>query len=207
MTRKFVRLANFIFDRIFPKVYWLFLPFKFITTILNWLNQGNWLLSNEFTKRQFGHCGRGVRIYGRLRVTGVRNVQLGNNVHINDNAFIRGEGGLSIGDNTHISRNLVVYTVNHQYQGKRLPYDDQKMFKPVSIGANVWIGMNVLIVPGVSIGDGAIIGMGTVVSRNVPSLAVIGSPAPRVLKSRDKNHYDELTGMKSYSGMSGYELE
>src|SRR5699024_135422 len=75
------------------------------------------------------------------------------NVHIGKNAFIRAEGGLFIGENTHISRNFVCYSVNHDYEGKRLPVDDNDVYKPVHIGKNVWIGINVVVAPGTYIGD------------------------------------------------------
>ena len=70
-----------------------------------------------------------------------------NNVHIGENAFIRAEGGLFIGENTHVSRNLMLYTVNHNYKGKNVPYDETVIKKPVHIEKNVWIGMNVNILP------------------------------------------------------------
>jgi len=204
---RIVELVNFIIDTIFPKIFWLFWPFKVLTLFLGWLHKLIWFISNEYTKRQLGSCGRGVRIYGRFRFTGAKNIHLGNNVHINENAYFRGDGGLYIGDNTHISRNLVIYTVNHQYQGKRLPYDEQKVLKPVKIGSNVWIGTHVLVVPGVTIGDGAIVGMGTVVSQDVPPLSVVGLPPQQILKQRDEAHYAKLVSAKAFGGMSGYKWE
>ncbi|MFZ5562587.1 MAG: acyltransferase [Thermodesulfobacteriota bacterium] len=202
--KSIVKSANFIFDRVFTKIWWLFLPFKLATTLLNWLSTATWLLSNEYIKHTLGSCGHGVRIHGRIHLTGAKHIHIGDNVHINDNAFFRGQGGLWIGNNTHISKNLVVYTTNHQYQGSLLPYDEQKILKPVKIGTNVWIGTNVCIVPGVTIGDGAIIGMGVVVSQDVPPLAIIGAPVYRSLKMRDKKHYDDLVRLGAYGGMSGY---
>jgi maltose O-acetyltransferase len=167
--------------------------------------QLTWLLSNEYSKRSFGSCGKGVRIYGHFRVTSPQNLYLGDNVHINENAFIRAEGGLIIGDHTHISRNVVIYTMNHDYEGTRLPYDERKVLKPVEIGRNVWIGMNVAIVPGVTIGDGAIVGMGSVVTQDVLPLAVIGNQPTRLLKERDPAHYKNLDQGGAHSGTSGYE--
>lgn len=120
-------------------------------------------------------CGKGVGFYGRTVIHSPKNVAIGNNVHIGDNAWIQGDGGLQIGDNCHISRNLTLYTVNHRYRGDCLPYDEQLDLKPVVIGRNVWIGMNVCVAPGSTIGDGAIIGMGTVVSGEVPPLCIIGN--------------------------------
>ena len=148
-------------------------------------------------------CGKNVRINGSLRISGHKNIVLGKNVHIGEGAFIKGEGGLVIGDNTHISRNLLLYTTNHQYEGKRLPYDEKLVVKPVVIGQNVWVGMNVSIAPGTTIGEGAIIGMGTVVSGEVPPLSIIGSEKWRVLGRRDEVRYRTLETQKSYGGPSG----
>jgi maltose O-acetyltransferase len=202
-----IRTANFFLDQVVPLLRWILFPFNWLTQLLEGFRQLIWLLSNEYTKRRLGACGKGVRIYGRFRVSGPQNLYLGNNVHINDNSFIRAEGGLKIGDHTHISRNVVIYTMNHDYEGERLPYDEKKVLKSVEIGRNVWIGMNVSIVPGVIIGDGAIIGMGAVVAQNVPPLAVIGSQPTRMLKARNVEHYDTLEREAAYSGMSGYPWE
>jgi len=160
-------------------------------------------LRNEDLKKQFKSCGEGVGLWGKSRITGVENIILGNNVHISENSFIRGEGGLTIGENTIISRNLVLYTMNHNYNGERLPYDERVNYKPVSIGKNVWIGMNVCITPGTIIHDGVIVGMGTVVSGEVPALTIIGGQKWRILGYRDRKHYDELNILKAFSGVNG----
>lgn len=199
-----IRAANFCLDRLLPPLRFALFPFKWLTRFWAGLAQLIWLLSNEYSKGSFGSCGRGVRIYGPLRLSAPQKIHLGDNVHINAGAFIRAEGGLKIGDNTHISRNLVLYTMNHDYQGQRLPYDEGKILKPVEIGRNVWIGMNVVIAPGVTIGDGAIIGMGSVVAQDVPALAVVGGQPVRVLKQRAADHYQALEQQGRYGGMSGY---
>ena len=133
-------------------------------------------------------------------------MEVGNNVHFGDNAFIRAEGGLTIGDNTHISRNLVLYTINHQAEGARIPYDEQLVAKPVTIGRNVWIGMNVCIAPGTTIGDGAIVGIGTVVFGDVPPLSIIGSPPWSIIGQRDEARYKRLDREQAYGGPDGVSL-
>ncbi len=130
---------------------------------------------------------------------------IGKNVHIGNNSYFKTEGGLIIGDNTHISRNTVIYTVNHDYEGDALPYDQKLNYKPVIIGKNVWIGMNVSIVPGITIGDGAIIGLGTVVNRDVEPLEIVGSGKTVTLKKRDFEHYDVLEKGNRYGGVDGKE--
>lgn len=162
-------------------------------------NRHLWNLHARLLMQSLGSCGVGVRIQGPIRITDPSKVFIGHNVHIGENAFISSEGGLVIGDNTHISRNLVLYTINHQYkQATLLPYDSRLEKKPVTIGRNVWIGMNVCVAPGTTIGDGVIIALGTVVSGTIPPLTIVGNQKWRVLGYRDLEHYQQLETEQSY---------
>lgn len=161
----------------------------------------------KYLKMMMKRCGKGVKFHGKIVITNPMKVEMGDNVHIAENAYIRSDGGLKIGNNTHISRNIVLYTVNHNYEGERLPYDEKLIEKKVEIGSNVWIGMNVKIIPGITIGEGVIIGMGTVVSRDVPPLAIVGSAPQRIIKYRDEKKYYELKDKKKFGGASGRPLD
>lgn len=152
---------------------------------------------------QFMRCGENIRIHYPCIITGPQFMEVGNNVHINRGAIIRAEGTLKIGDNVHIARNLSLYTINHNYMGLALPYDNTTIKESVVIGRNVWIGINVTIVPGVKIGEGAIVGAGAVVSKDIPPLAIVGSQPLRILEYRNKAHYSRLEKEKRYGGPSG----
>ena len=152
---------------------------------------------------QFEKCGKGVKIYYPFTISRIGNAKIGDNVHINGGAFINASGGLQIGNNVHIGRNLTIYTVNHDYLGQALPYDDGLVKKSVKIEDNVWIGINVTIIPGTTIGEGSIVGAGTTVSRDIPPLAIVGSMPPRIIKYRDRNHYLSLRKAKKYGGVDG----
>ena len=154
--------------------------------------------------RAFGAAGPGCAVHGASTITGADRIVLGANVHIGEGSFIRAEGGLVIGDNTHISRNLVLYTMNHEYEGAALPYDHTMRYQPVEIGRNVWIGMNVCIAPGTVIGDGAIVAMGTTVFGEVPPLAIVGSQPWRTIGTRDADRYEALDRDRRYGGSGGH---
>ncbi|WP_347372877.1 sulfotransferase [Aequorivita sp. Q41] len=134
---------------------------------------------------------------------GRKKIVIGHNVHIGNNAFFAGHGGIIIGNNTHISRNVTIYTTNHDYNGKALPYDSKSIYKPVIINENVWIGMNVSIVPGVTIGKGAIIGLGTIVNRDIAAFEIVGTTKTKTLKYRDQEVYKDLNEKKQFGGRSG----
>lgn len=164
-------------------------------------------LANEhrtaMLRARIGHIGAGGTLGTDLTITAPHRLWLGDNVHIGRHAWIRAEGGLKIGSHTHISRNVTIYTINHDYQGVRLPYDETLVQKPVTIGENVWIGMNVSIAPGTDIGDGAIIAMGACVSGKVPPLAIVGHQKWRVIGQRDPIHYRKLVESGAFGGADG----
>jgi acetyltransferase-like isoleucine patch superfamily enzyme len=176
---------------------------KFIAFLERRRNQFMDYVYRQTLPQQFAKCGRDVHIRHPFYISGPQFVEIGENVHINRGAFIRGEGGLTVGNNVHIARNLVLYTVNHNYKGEALPYDNTLIRKSVVIGRNVWIGVNVTIVPGVTIGEGAIIGAGTVVAADVPPMAIVGSAPLRIIKYRDKTHYESLDHALRYGAISG----
>jgi acetyltransferase-like isoleucine patch superfamily enzyme len=184
-------------DRLIDKLYqWLLLA-----------EQRSIAAQNQAWMSRLKQCGTGLTVRGKVKVSGAQFIEIGENVHLGENAFIRAEGGLMIGDNTHISRNLVLYTVNHQYKGACLPYDQTTVKKAVAIGRNVWIGMNVCITPGSKIGDGSIIAMGAVISGEVPPLSIVGNQKFRILGDRDAQHYQTLDQAQAYGGVNGHPLE
>jgi len=199
-----IRAADWLFERVLRPLRPLLWPVWALERAVALTTTSFWLLRNEFLKSRFGACGDGVRLHGPLTVTHPRGLRLGCNVHINRHALIRAEGGVSIGDNCHIARNLVIYSMNHDFSGELLPYDHRALPKPVEIGRNVWIGINVTIAPGSRIGDGAIIAMGAVVASEVPAGAIVASPKAAVLRMRDATHYETLDAAGRYSGMAGY---
>ena len=160
-------------------------------------------IRREALRASLQQCGAEFHIYHPFQVTGADRIRIGDNVHINRGAFIRGEGGLTIEDNVHIARNVVIYTVNHDYQGAALPYDETYISKPVVIGKNAWIGMNCIVIPGAQIGEGAIIAAGTVVSGIIEALAIVGGGKCGKIKDRDKDHYERLERAGDYGGVAG----
>lgn len=172
------------------------------------VNEINFTKSEEHKKINqgigFKSFGKNSFFWGKDHVIGGKEyLEIGENVHINNNSFIQADGGVRIGDNTHISRNLVLYSFNHDFKGDLIPYDNNLIKKEVVIGKNVWIGMNVCITPGTIIGDGCIIGMGTTVSGNIPPLSIVGSAKCVIISQRNSDHYYRLENDNRYGGMNG----
>ncbi|XOF34671.1 MAG: acyltransferase [Candidatus Electrothrix sp. YB6] len=181
-------------------------PYKMLYKICSGIKGIRFLILSRIQtflfKKILRRAGDGLHTYFPCEITGCEFVEVGDNVHINKGAYIKGEGGVIIGDNVHIGRNFTLYTTNHNYKGKALPYDSENIKKNVTIGNNVWIGINVTIIPGRKISDGAIIGAGTVITNDVPRLAIVGSLS-QIRSYRDKKHYDYLVKNNKYGGVNG----
>ncbi len=104
-------------------------------------------------------------------------LEIGENFYANTGLTLLDSGGVTIGQNVLIGPNVKIYTNNHplNVEERRQGFE---IFKPVSIGNDVWIGGGSIICPGVNIGDNAVIAAGSVVTKDVaPDTLVGGNPA------------------------------
>ena len=109
-----------------------------------------------------------------------KNITVGKNVFINSGCRFQDQGGITIGDGTLVGHNVVLCTLNHDFEPKKR---GTTIPSPIVIGENVWIGANVTVVPGVTIGDNAIIAAGAVVTKNVPANTLVGGIPAKIIKS------------------------
>lgn len=109
-----------------------------------------------------------------------KNIRIGKDVFINSGCHFQDQGGIEIGDGALIGHNVVLATINHDL----VPAMNRKNhYAPIKIGAHVWIGSNATVLPGVTIGDWAVVAAGAVVTRDVPSMTVVGGVPAKVLKT------------------------
>ena len=144
-------------------------------------------------RKAYVHCGENVVIAPYVRCTYPDRVRLDSHIYIGPHALLSSQGGLTIEEGAILGPFVSIYTANHNYEGgEAIPYDGVVLLRPVTIGRHVWIGANVVILPGATIGEGAVVGAGSVVVGAVPALAVVGGNPARVLKYRDRDHYERM---------------
>lgn len=122
-------------------------------------------------------------------------LHIGDHTCINGECYIHALGGVTIGRYCHIAKGLTIFSHNHNWKSQDfVPYDDQDILKPVTIGDAVWIGADVSIAPGATIGSGVIISSAAAVFGDVPDCAIVrGNPA-EIVGYRDKELFYRLLG-------------
>lgn len=134
----------------------------------------------------FKKCGANLCFYGKPYIKNPHLITVGNNVTINDGAYLNGLGGLEIGDNVAISACAII--VSTGLDTSTFQTVKTHINKSIRIGNNVQIGAGAIILSGVTIEDNVIVGAGGVVTRNKQLLRghiYVGNPA-RMLREFEK---------------------
>ena len=158
------------------------------------------LLGKTLYSRAFGSFGSGTVLVRPLRMVGVENIYLGDQIAIYEDAWIASEAGgiLRIGSGTYVGHRSHIHALSNVTIGKDCVFADNVMVNSgehpldslhdvqpggdIMIGDRVFLGQNVSVLGGVTIGDGAVIGAGAVVTRDIPANAVaVGIPATVIL--------------------------
>lgn len=122
----------------------------------------------------------GFRLFPPFYTDFGKHITIGKDVFINSGCHFQDQGGIIVGDGTLIGHNVVLATINYDLDPKN---NRNNRYASIKIGAHVWIGSNATVLPGVSIGDWAVVAAGAVVTRDIPSLAVVGGVPARILKN------------------------
>lgn len=111
-----------------------------------------------------------------------KNIHIGENVFINTGCNFQDQGGITIGDNTLIGHNVVLATLNHEFN----PSERSWLYpKAIVVEKNVWIGANATILQGVTIGDNSIVAAGAVVLKDVPKNTIVGGIPAKIIREID----------------------
>ena len=135
--------------------------------------------------RLFGvKIGKGSTIHMWANFFMPKNIKIGNDSIIGNNAFLDGRAPLVIGNHTDIASEVMIYNSEHNINSIDFSAREEK----VEIGDYCFIGPRVIILPGVKIGKGCVIGAGAVVTKNVIDFSVVGGvPAEVIGERKNKN--------------------
>jgi len=121
--------------------------------------------------------GKGSTIHCNAKFYSVKNIVIGRDSIIGENAVLDGRAGLKIGDHVDIASEVMIYNSQHNINDPDFKAEN----KPVVVEDYVFIGPRVIILPGVRIGMGAVVAAGAVVTRDVRERSVVaGVPAQEI---------------------------
>jgi acetyltransferase-like isoleucine patch superfamily enzyme len=134
--------------------------------------------------------GRGCRLESYPVDEKSVTISIGTNVQINDYVHITGIKSIEIGNNVLIASKVYISdSIHGSYSGNEsdsnpssIPKDRKLFFKEVCIKDNVWIGESVSILPGVTIEEGSIIGANSVVTKNIQKNSIAAGNPARIIK-------------------------
>ena len=127
------------------------------------------------------HIGSHTNFLMGVELRVPKNISIGNNSVINKRVLLDARGGqILIGNNVDIAQETNIWTLEHNV------HDDFHRTKggDVIIEDYVWIASRVTILPGVTIGKGAVIASNSVVTKDVPSMAIVGGIPAKVIGER-----------------------
>ncbi|MEO8581092.1 MAG: acyltransferase [Patescibacteria group bacterium] len=142
----------------------------------------------RFFYRLFGmRIGHGSTIHMMARIYDPRHISIGEDTIIGEKATLDGrkqllnsQGGLKIGNHVDIASEVMIWTSQHDVNSN----DFHAIEAKVIIEDYVFIGPRAIILPGVTIGRGAIIAAGAVVTKDVPTMSIVGGVPAKELKKR-----------------------
>lgn len=136
--------------------------------------------------------GRNFYTSIRVRIQGYENLIIGDNVAINDSAWIAAnkheEGRIVIENNVLIGPFSIIHSGNHIFSNPEIPIMKQGFrFSQIHIEEDVWIGAKCIILSGVRIGRGSVVAAGSVVTKDIPPYSIVGGVPSKILGSRNSS--------------------
>ena len=153
-------------------------------------------LYTYFVARKLGSCGKNTLFITFSKFFIPHNIHIGNNVFVNQQCIFVGEEKITIEDNVSIGFRCMFITSNYEPYFNPKRQKRVKYFEPIVIEKDVWIGSGAIILPGVTVGSGGVVAAGAVVTRDVPSLSLVGEVPARIIKNIEPT--DTLITLKKY---------
>lgn len=127
--------------------------------------------------------GKQVILYGGFEIRNPKGVTIGNHTIVGHKAILDGRSELLIGSNVNISEEVMLWTMQHDYNSEYFVPEGAK----VIIEDYAWISARAIILPGIRIGKGAVVAAGAVVTKDVLDYTIVGGIPAKKIGERNKN--------------------
>ncbi len=124
--------------------------------------------------------GKGSSIHVGCRFFSLKNLHIGDDSIIGNDAFLDGRHSIKIGNHVDIASEVMIYNSEHDINSE----DFHAVTGAVEIGDFCFIGPRVIILPGVKLGKGAVVAAGAVVTKDVSPFVIVGGVPATVIGER-----------------------
>lgn len=125
--------------------------------------------------------GKGTSIHMWCNFYNPANISIGEDTILGDHTFLDGRALLTIGNHVAFASSVMIFNSEHQLDDPEF----KAVEEPVTIEDYVFVGPRAIILPGVTIGRGAVVAAGAVVTRDVPSMTVVGGVPAKEIRKRN----------------------
>jgi acetyltransferase-like isoleucine patch superfamily enzyme len=133
-------------------------------------------------------------------------VNFGKNVRITGEIYFGSEPYLiTIGNDVTITQGVTFHNHDGGVGIFRKKYPGINVFKPITVGNNVFIGSNSTLMPGIAIGNNVVIGASSVVTRDIPDNSVVAGVPAKFIRSVDE-YEQSVLNHATYISESNLEL-
>ncbi len=138
-----------------------------------------------FYRLGFMKIGKGSAIHMGAIFYDTRNISIGEDTIIGENAVLDGRASLVIGNHVDIASEVMIYNAQHDIERE----DFRAITGSVVIEDYVFIGPRAIILPGVQIKRGAVVGAGAVVTKDVEENSIVGGVPAKEIRKRKLNNF------------------
>lgn len=127
--------------------------------------------------------GKNVRIYNNAVFCGGGKIVIGDNVQIGNNTiiFASPNGGVTIGNDVSIAANCYIIDTNHGIARDQKINSQPNSSKEIVIGNDVWLAASTIVLKGSRIPDGVVVGANSLVNGELEPYGVyVGSPVRKI---------------------------
>lgn len=180
-------------DKIIRRINVVFLEFEVM--ILHVIGY----IPSHFIRRFFYRLGgikigKGSTIHTGARFYNPKNIRIGEDSIIGEDAVLDGRGKLTIGSHVAMATGVMIYNCQHDIHDSNF----SPVCESVVIEDYVFIGPKAIILPGVVIKKGAVVAAGAVVTKDVEEATIVGGVPATVIGKRNINDFSYRLGRAAW---------
>jgi len=133
--------------------------------------------------------GKNLTIYSGFEIRTPKNIFIGDNTIIGHNVVLDGRNSLEIGNNVNISGQVIIWTMQHDYNSSNF----DKIGGKVVVKDYCWISAWAIILPDILIEEGTVVAANAIITKNTQKYKVFGEVPAKIIGERNKNLTYKLT--------------